>query len=213
MDTSLYIQGFIIGLTLAVPVGPISLICIQRTIADGRLHGILSGLGVTTADSFYAAVAFLGLTAVSGLIISHQIFFRLLAGLILVLVGIRIWMSKPVRIEVSPVHEPYYKDYLSMLAITIANPLTIIFFVAILPGFGFVIGGSTILSGLIFVGGVFSGSAAWWFVLCGLVGSVRSRISSGNLTTINRISGVLIAVFGTLMLLLLLVPDLLPIAP
>ena len=121
MDTSLYIQGFIIGLTLAVPIGPISLICIQRTIADGRLHGILSGLGVTTADSFYAAVAFLGLTAVSGLIISHQIFFRLLAGLILVLVGIRIWMSKPVRIEVSPVHEPYYKDYLSMLAITIAG--------------------------------------------------------------------------------------------
>jgi threonine/homoserine/homoserine lactone efflux protein len=212
VDTSLYIQGFIIGLTLAVPVGPISLLCIQRTIAEGRLHGILSGLGVTTADSFYAAVAFLGLTAISGLIISHQLFFRLLAGLILVLVGIRIWMSKPVRIEANPVHEPYYKDYLSMLAITLANPLTIIFFIAILPGFGFVINGSTLLSGFVFVGGVFSGSAVWWLVLCGSIGSVRSRISAGNLTTVNRISGVLIALFGTGMLLLLLMPDLLPIS-
>ncbi|MFA5332750.1 MAG: LysE family translocator [Methanoregula sp.] len=213
MDISLYIQGFIIGLTLAVPVGPISLLCIQRTIADGRFHGIFSGLGVTTADSFYAAVAFLGLTAISGLIISHQFFFRLFAGLILILVGIKIWRSLPVRIEARPVHEPYYRDFLSMLAITLANPLTIIFFIAILPGFGFVISGSTALSGLLFVGGVFSGSAVWWFVLCGSLGSVRSRISASNLTTVNRISGVLIALFGAGMLLMLIMPGLLPISP
>jgi threonine/homoserine/homoserine lactone efflux protein len=68
MDHGLFIQGIIIGLTLAVPVGPISLVCIHRTVANGRLHGIVSGFGVATADSFYAAVAFLGLTAISGLI-------------------------------------------------------------------------------------------------------------------------------------------------
>ncbi|MGB9177563.1 MAG: hypothetical protein WCB46_12635, partial [Methanoregula sp.] len=79
MDLGLFIQGIIIGLTLAVPVGPISLVCIHRTVAAGRLHGIVSGLGVATADSLYAAVAFLGLTAISGLIIGHQSLFRLLA--------------------------------------------------------------------------------------------------------------------------------------
>ena len=89
MDLGLFIQGIIIGLTLAVPVGPISLVCIHRTVANGRLHGIISGLGVATADSFYAAVAFLGLTAVSGLIIGNQSLFRFLAGIALILVGIQ----------------------------------------------------------------------------------------------------------------------------
>ena len=83
MDLSLVMQGIVIGLTLAVPVGPISLICIHRTVADGRLHGIFSGIGVATADSIYAAVSFLGLTAVSGLILGYQSVFRPSPGLFL----------------------------------------------------------------------------------------------------------------------------------
>ena len=87
MDTSLVVQGIIIGLILTAPVGPLSLMCIQRSINDGRLHGILSGIGVATADALYAAVAFLGLTAISGFILSWQDFFRFFAGLVLIIVG------------------------------------------------------------------------------------------------------------------------------
>ena len=79
MDFSFFIQGIIIGLTLAVPVGPIALICIQRTLTDGRFHGIFSGIGVATADSFYAAVTVLGLTMISSVIVTHQFLFRFLA--------------------------------------------------------------------------------------------------------------------------------------
>jgi threonine/homoserine/homoserine lactone efflux protein len=203
VDLSLFIQGIIIGLTLAVPVGPISLLCIQRTIADGRLHGIFSGLGVATADSFYAAITVLGLTVISGLIIAQHSLFRFLAGIILILIGIRIFMSAPAGVSAKSEHETYLKDYLSMVAIAIANPLTLVFFLVILPGLGVVIHGFSLLPAMEFVAGVFFGSTLWWIILCGSVGSVRSHISAKNLGLINRVSGLLITCFGAGMLILL----------
>ncbi|MDO8872280.1 MAG: LysE family transporter [Methanoregula sp.] len=206
MDTSLFIQGMIIGLMLAVPVGPIALLCIQRAITDGRLHGIVSGIGVATADSFYAAVTFFGLTAISGLIIAQQFSLRLAAGVVLILVGVRTFFSIPAPMSVKTEHETYLKDYLSMVAITIANPLTLIFFIAILPGFGVVFHENSVLSASEFVGGVFLGSALWWIILCGAIGSVRSHISADQLRLINRISGLMIVCFGSGLLFLQAIP-------
>jgi threonine/homoserine/homoserine lactone efflux protein len=211
MDHGLFIQGIIIGLTLAVPVGPISLVCIHRTVANGRLHGIVSGFGVATADSFYAAVAFLGLTAVSGLIIGHQTEFRLVAAIALILVGIQVFRSVPAAVRDNPDPESFVRDYLSLLAIAAANPLTIIFFITILPGFGVVAHGTTLITAVPFVAGIFLGSAVWWIILCGSLGSVRSRLSTENLRRINQVSGILITVFGAGMLVLLVAaPALLP---
>jgi threonine/homoserine/homoserine lactone efflux protein len=204
MDPGLLIQGIIIGLTLAVPVGPISLICIHRTVANGRLHGIVSGLGVATADSFYAAVVFFGLTAISGLIIGHQSLFRMMAGIVFIVIGIRVFLSIPAEVCPGDGQEPYLRDYLSLLAIAVANPLTLIFFITILPGFGVVVQGTGFIAALPFVAGVFLGSVVWWIILCGSVGSVRSRLSTGNLRRINRVSGILITCFGAGMVFLLL---------
>ncbi len=205
LDGSLFIQGIIIGLTLAVPVGPISLLCIHRSVADGRLHGIVSGIGVASADSFYAAVSFLGLTIISGLIIAHQYLFRFFAGVVLIFVGIRVFLSLPAVASAQAGHETYLKDYLSTAAIAIANPLTLLFFMVIVPGFGVVIHGNSVLSAVEFVSGVFFGSVVWWFLLCGSVGTVRTRISGENLGLINRVSGILISCFGAGMLLLLVI--------
>jgi threonine/homoserine/homoserine lactone efflux protein len=205
VELSFFIQGIVIGLTLAVPIGPISLLCIQRTIADGRLHGVISGLGVSTADSFYAAITVLGLTFISSLIVAHQYLFRSLAGVILVLIGIRVFMLVPAGVSEKSENDTYFKDYLSMVAIAIANPMTLIFFLVILPGFGVIIQESAFLPATGFVVGVFFGSAIWWIILCGSIGSVRSRISVKNLGLINRISGVLISCFGAGMLILLII--------
>jgi threonine/homoserine/homoserine lactone efflux protein len=203
MDFSLFIQGIVIGLTLAVPVGPIALICIQRTLTDGRFHGIFSGIGVATADSFYAAVTVLGLTMISGVIIAHQFLFRFLAGIVLIFVGIRVFMSLPSCVCAKTVHETYFKDYLSMVGIAIANPLTLVFFLIVLPGFGIVINSTTFLSAAEFIAGVFFGSTAWWILLCGAIGSMRSSFSVKTLGLINRVSGVIISVCGAGMLVLL----------
>ena len=205
MDVSLFVQGIIIGLTLAAPVGPLALICIQRTVSEGRLHGIFSGIGVATADSFYAAVTFLGLTVISALIIAQQYLFRFLAGVVLILIGIRVFLSIPSAITAKTEHETYLKDYLSMVALAIANPLTLVFFLVILPGYGVVIHGTSFLSAAEFVAGVFFGSTVWWVVLCGSIGSVRSRISAENLGRINRVSGLLISCFGAGVLILLVI--------
>jgi len=205
MDVSLFVQGIIIGLTLAVPVGPLALLCIQRTVSEGRLHGIFSGIGVATADSFYAAVTVLGLTVISGLIIAQHYLFRFLAGVVLILIGIRVFLSIPSSISAKTEHETYLKDYLSMVALAIANPLTLVFFLVILPGYGVVINGTSFLTAVEFVGGVFFGSTVWWVVLCGSIGSVRSRLSGKNLGLINRVSGLLISCFGAGMLILLVI--------
>ncbi|MDD1696666.1 MAG: LysE family transporter [Methanoregula sp.] len=205
MDINYFIQGIIIGLTLAVPIGPISLLCIHRTITDGRLHGIISGFGVSTADSFYAAITVLGLTVISTIIIAEQSLFRGLAGVILILIGIKVFLSVPADVSEKSEHETYLRDYLSMFAIAIANPMTLVFFLVILPGLGVIIQGSEFLPAMEFVAGVFLGSVLWWIILCGVVGSMRSRISVKNLGLINRISGVLISCFGAGMLILLVV--------
>jgi threonine/homoserine/homoserine lactone efflux protein len=205
MELSPFIQGIIIGLTLAVPVGPISLFCIRRSITDGRLHGIVSGLGVATADSLYAAVAVLGLTAISGIIVAQQTFFRLFAGLVLIAVGVKVFLSVPAEPGENSGHESYKKDYLSMLAIALTNPLTILFFIVVLPGFGIALGGSSLFNSAEFVLGIFSGSVAWWIILCGAVGTVRSSMSTLTLQRINRASGLLIVCFGIGTLLLMVI--------
>jgi threonine/homoserine/homoserine lactone efflux protein len=203
MDASLFVQGIIIGLTLALPVGPLSLLCIQRAVTDGRLHGIVSGIGIATADSFYAAVVFLGLTLISGMILAQQSLFRLIAGIVLLLIGMKVFVTLPPVAKTRPEPESYLKDYLTTAAIGFANPLTIIFFLAILPAFGVVFLGASQALAAEFVAGVFCGSTVWWVILCGSIGSFRSRLSVDNLRLINKISGVMIFCIGTGMLVLL----------
>jgi threonine/homoserine/homoserine lactone efflux protein len=210
MDVSQFVGGMVVGLTLAAPVGPIALICIRRTVAEGKFHGIASGLGVATADSFYAAVTVLGLTAISGIIISNQLLFRTVASIGLVLIGVKICLSVPQGICTTDERGTYLKDYLSMVAIAIANPLTLLFFVAILPGFGVMFPGASIVTSIEFIAGIFLGSTAWWVVLCSSLGSIRSCITSDNLRLINRTSGILIACVGVILFLSLLIPGWLP---
>lgn len=201
MDISIAFQGIIIGLILAVPVGPLSLICIRRTLSDGRFHGIISGIGVTVADSVYALVAFLGLSALSGFILYLELPLRALAGLVLIAVGMRIMVFRPESDQERTGHESYYKDFLSMAALALANPMTLIFLMVTLPGYGFVFGGTSLISAGTFIAGFFVGSALWWVSLCGSLGSLRTRLSAENLILINRVSGLFIMGIGAVMLI------------
>jgi threonine/homoserine/homoserine lactone efflux protein len=200
METGLFIQGIIIGIALAAPVGPIALICIQRTLAEGRFHGIISGIGVATADACYAAVVVFGLALISDFLIARQWFFRLFGGIVLIGAGIRIVLSTPPDTIVKPEHESFVRDYYTMLALTIANPLTILFFTIIIPGFNVVVGGTSSVSPAVFVIGVFIGEVLWWVFLCGTLGSVRTYLNQEHLSLINRLAGLFIASFGAVMI-------------
>jgi threonine/homoserine/homoserine lactone efflux protein len=201
MDIGLVIQGIIVGLILAVPVGPLSLICIQRTLSSGRVHGLLSGFGITVADSVYAVIAFLGLAAISGFILSFEVPLRIFAGLVLIAVGVRIISFVPDRRQDKTGQERYSTAFFSMLALALANPMTLVFLMVTLPGYGFVFGGTSLVSASWFVAGFIAGSALWWIILCGMVGSLRARLTEKNLTLINHASGLFIAGVGAVMIL------------
>ena len=205
METELFIHGIILGIALAAPVGPIAFVCIQRSLAQGRLHGIISGLGIATADAFYAAVTAFGLALISDFLLTRQWFFRLFGGIALIAVGIRIFFAAPPDATTAPGTESYLADYSTMLAFALANPLTILFFAIIIPGFGVVISGSTWVTPTIFVVGVFLGEVAWWVFLCGTLGSMRSYLTRDRLHLINRLSGLVITAFGVILLATLVV--------
>lgn len=198
------IKGLVIGLSIAVPVGPIGILCIRRTLTRGRMVGFLSGLGAATADAFYGAVAGFGLTFLSNFLLGQQVWLRLIGGAILCYLGIRTFVSKPAEQGVSLEENSLWSAYLSTFFITLTNPMTILFFVAVFAGLGVGNAGDHYASAGILVLGVFIGSAMWWLILCGFTGILQSLFNFTRLQWLNRISGLIILGFGLFALLGLL---------
>lgn len=198
------IKGFIIGLSISVPVGPIGILCIRRTLAQGRMVGFLSGLGAATADAFYGAIAGFGITFLVNFIIGKQIWLHLIGGALLCILGIKTFLSKPAEQGVPVEGNSRWHAYLSTFFLTLTNPLTIIFFAAVFAGLGVGTGGEHFLFAGILVLGIFIGSAMWWLVLCGFTGLLQKLLSPKRLQWLNRISGLIILGFGLFALLGLL---------
>jgi threonine/homoserine/homoserine lactone efflux protein len=200
MDPALFVRGLAVGFAIAAPVGPIGVLCIRRTLADGRATGFVSGLGAATADAVYGAVAALGLTAISGLLVRQSGWLRLLGGLFLCYLGVRTFLAPPAE-RGAAAHGPgLLGAYVSTLALTLTNPTTILSFVAVFAGLGLASGAGGYAGAGAMVAGVFLGSAAWWLILSGGVGLFRARLTPGALRWVNRISGLVILGFGVLAL-------------
>jgi len=200
VDTALFVRGLAVGFAIAAPVGPIGVLCIRRTLADGRATGFVSGLGAATADAAYGAVAALGLTAISGLLVRQSGWLRLLGGLFLCYLGVRTFLSRPAERGAAAQGRGLLGAYLSTLALTLTNPTTILSFVAVFAGLGLASGAGGYAGAGVMVSGVFLGSAAWWLILSGGVGLCRSRLTLGALRWVNRVSGLVILTFGALAL-------------
>lgn len=194
------LKGLLLGFLIAAPVGPIGVLCIQRTLNKGRLSGFVSGLGAATADGFYGAVAAFGLVIISSFLIEQQFILRLVGGAFLLYIGIKSFYSKPQEIDASiKTNTSLVKDYLSTVLLTITNPMTIISFTAVFAGIGFLAGNFS--SALLLVIGVFLGSALWWLILSFGVEWIKSKIKNFSLDIVNKISGVVIVIFAVLILL------------
>jgi threonine/homoserine/homoserine lactone efflux protein len=191
------IKGVVIGLSIAVPVGPIGILCIRRTLSQGRLIGVLSGLGAATADAFYGAIAGFGLTVLSDLMMGHQTGLRLMGGGLLCIIGVRTFLSKPAEQGVPVEGNTRWGAYLSTLILTLTNPITILFFAAVFAGLGVGSGSDDhYLSAGILVLGVFIGSGSWWLILAGFTGLLRGIFNYKRMQWLNRISGLMIIGFG-----------------
>jgi threonine/homoserine/homoserine lactone efflux protein len=197
MDPTFFTRGLVIGFTVAMTVGPMSVLTMRRTIAHGRLHGLVSGLGIATADASYGAVAAFGLTAVTAAVVGARTALGIVGGGFLVWLGIRTILSRPSATAAVINDRPgLLGAYLSIYGLTMTNPMTILSFAAIFAGFGLA-GGGPVEAALLTVG-VFLGSSLWWVALTTVVGGLRARLTPAVLAWVNRVSGAVLLGFGVL---------------
>lgn len=196
MDLLTFGRGLLIGLSIAAPVGPIGLLCIRRTLAEGRAAGFAAGLGAAVADGLYGAVAAFGLTAISAFLLAQQAWLRLLGGAFLCYLGARIFLTPPATEAAAARRGGLATAFGSTLLLTLANPATILSFVAVFAGLGLAGAAGGYAAGAATVLGVFSGSALWWLLLSLGVGLLRDRFDPRALRWLNRLSGLILAAFG-----------------
>ena len=195
MDPAFTLRGFVLGFTIAAAVGPISLLVIRRTLSEGRVVGLASGFGVATADATYGAIAAFGLGAITQALVDARHVLGLVGGFFL------LWLAwKTARAEphdpatVRPRRGGLAGAYLSILGLTLTNPMTILSFGALFAGLGVT---STAPGGAALVTlGVLLGSGAWWVVLTSVVSVLRTRITTAWVRRINVASGVVIGAFA-----------------
>ena len=196
MDTAFFLKGIVLGFSIAAPVGPIGILCIRRTMAEGRMSGLATGLGAATADALYGAVAALGLTFISGLLLSQSTWLSLIGGGFLIYLGFTTFRANAPTTEAANDNHGIVGSYLSALFLTLTNPMTILFFTAVFAGLGIAEAAGDYVAGGLLVLGVFSGSALWWLLLTGGVILLQTRVEEISLVWINRIAGVVLVVFG-----------------
>jgi threonine/homoserine/homoserine lactone efflux protein len=200
----IFLQGLGIGLLVAIPVGPIGILCIRRSLTLGRMAGLLTGLGAATADMLYGCVAAFGLTFIADLLVRQSFGLKILGGLFLCYLGIKTFLEKPDQATTPPsrgsANAPekpgnHLSLYASTVFLTLTNPATILMFAGIFAGTGLAVNGNYAIA-LLLVSGVFLGSALWWLFLSFGVSLLRAKISARNLLGLNKISGLILLIFG-----------------
>jgi threonine/homoserine/homoserine lactone efflux protein len=201
MNGGFYLRGLILGFSIAATVGPMCILCIQRTFQKGYLYGLVSGIGIATADGIYGSVAAFGLTVITSFLVNEQKWIRLVGGVFLIYLGIRTMLAKPAEKAASAQAHNFAGAYVSTLLLTLTNPLTILSFAVIFAGLGVGATGGNYLAAALVVAGVFSGSAAWWCILTGGISLLRRRFTPTWLRWLNRVSGAVIGIFGIVALI------------
>jgi threonine/homoserine/homoserine lactone efflux protein len=196
VDISYLLKGLIIGFSIAAPVGPIGVLCIRRTLSEGRVSGLVSGLGAATADAIYGSIAGFGLAFISNFLVGQQGWLRLIGGLFLCYLGLKTFLAKPVEQTALAKGIGLVGAYVSTFFLTLTNPMTIISFAAIFTGLGLAGTRGNYAAAGVLVLGVFIGSALWWLILSGGVGIFREKFNPHGLQWVNRISGAIITGFG-----------------
>lgn len=204
MMTTLFLKGMVIGFLISLPVGPIAVLCIHRTLNEGRIHGMVSGLGAATADAVYSFLAVSSLSFISNFLIKEQLWFRLLGGIFLCYMGGRLLRSRVIQKTVSEDSANYFSNYVSALFLTFSNPGTFIVLAAVFASLGITQTRVHHISTGLLVSGVFIGSGLWWFILNSVSSVFLKKLDYIKLAWLNRISGIVIASFGVLVLVSLI---------
>jgi threonine/homoserine/homoserine lactone efflux protein len=197
--SSLLLRGFALGFAIAASPGPIFFLCVRRTLVQGRLYGLVSGLGVATADGFYAAIATFSIAVLTGAFLGAHRPLAAVGGTVLLMLGFRTLLERPPATEASPQASTrgLAFAYLSTLGLTITNPATLVSFAALAAALGLGTSGSLVKPAIV-TAGVLLGSAAWWCILAVGVSRLRARMTPAVVRGLSVFSGLAIVALGIL---------------
>ena len=199
MDFTFFLKGIGIGFIMAIPIGPIGIMCIRKTLTEGRLSGLIIGLGAATADLFYGCVAAFGLTVISDTLTDQRIWIRIAGGALLFFLGVKTFRAHPKDPKLKTTGSGRLRSYLTVVFLTLTNPLTIFAFIAVFAAFG--LGdGLSFFSAAILVAGVFIGSCLWFLLLSSGTILFRKKLDLVGLKWVNKIAGILIIISGLIII-------------
>ncbi len=201
MDLILFIKGIVAGFIIAAPVGPVGILCIQRTLSKGLMIGLAAGFGGAVADTIFGAVAAFGLTFIADFLVRHETWMRLGGGVLLLVLGVHGCLKQVEVAAAPPSVRGAAGDTVSAFILTITNPMTILTFSPIFLAVGAVVAQNDRPAAWTLILGVFAGSCLWWLILCALAEVFRRRINSARIAIIHRISAGFILFFGIVVLL------------
>lgn len=192
----LFYRGILFGFSIAAPIGPIGILCIRRTLNQGKISGLISGLGAATADGVYGCIAGFGLTLIADFLVNQKIIFGLIGSLFICYLGIKTFTEKPTAQKTVNPEVNLINVYLSTFLLTLTNPITILAFAAIFAGLGLAQTGGNYGTAVLLVLGVFLGSMLWWGLLVTIVSLLGERFQGDCSPWVNRISGTIMVALG-----------------
>jgi threonine/homoserine/homoserine lactone efflux protein len=202
------LKGIILGLTVSMPLGPTGIILINRTIKRGMFSGFFSGLGLASADTLLALLSGIGYAVIISFINKERFIISLIAGLIIIGVGLKIFLSNPVKDirNREKVNKSLWRDYYSVFVLSISNPYTIFIFVAFFSGVHINGNVKPELVPFFLIPGVFVGAISWWFFLSYFVSRFQKKIRLRVIVRINKVAGIVVIVIGVIVLLSVFTP-------
>ncbi len=203
MTVEIFLRGIVVGLTASITLGPVGVMCIQRTLSKKRESGFVSGLGAATADTLFATIAFFFISMISSLIENNMTILTVLGGICVVIVGVNIFLTNPVvQIRRNRAGKSnLWQDFLSTFLLTLTNPAFILWLVVIFTAFNvsydeMEAGVSKLETGMVMILGFLAGASMWWFALTFTINLLRNKFRPRHLLWINRIAGAVIVLLG-----------------
>lgn len=199
MTLLLFIKGIAIGLGVAIPIGPVGILCIDRTLTHGKASGIATGIGAAIADGVYGAIAAFSVTFVTNHLIPYQHWIRAGGSIILIYLGIKIFREIPKRKHPHIRKKDLITDCISTVFLTFTNPMTVISFLTIFAAMGLRNLSRDTISGSALVAGITAGSILWWLIIVFVANKFEKKMTLTKLRNVNRITGMIVVAFGIIM--------------
>lgn len=197
-------KGFLIGVLVSAPMGPIGMLCIQRTLSKGRWHGFITGLGAALSDIIYAALTCLCMGMVVSFVEANQRPLQLLGSIVLALFGVYLFRSNPVRNLRKRKEKKlsFTQDFITAFLFTFSNMLIVLLYIGLFARFGFVLPEHSVWMILAGIGGIGIGAIVWWFLITYFISKLRRWFNVRGIWLMNKIVGsviMIVSIIGFLM--------------